>query len=229
MGMQSISVLLSVLVAVAIQGADRNGDSTAKVPIRELGEGRLQVGAVRLDTKARSLTFPAVINMTTGLVEYVIVTTKGKVHESLLRSDAEPYHIHTAMLLLGVKPSTNIDTSAFFNSKRQIPGAKIRVELIQEAGGTTKALPIEMFLAYAQTKKAVKAGDITHWVYNGSYTSDGTFLAQRDGSIVSLIADPAALINNPRSDRENDELWTLHTPLIPPLDTPVQVKFSLLE
>jgi hypothetical protein len=89
--------------------------------------------------------------------------------------------------------------------------------------------PIHSFLAFAQSKRPVTSEDIPRWIYNGSRFADaGVFLAQKEGSIVSLIADPAALVNNPRPDRENDELWTLHTPKIPPVGTPVQVTVRLL-
>ena len=74
----------------------------------------------------------------------------------------------------------------------------------------------------------MEPGEIQNWIYNGSYFSDGTFLAQREGSIVSLIADPSALANNPRPDRQDDELWTLHTPAIPPVNSRAHVKFALL-
>src|SRR5687768_133237 len=82
-------------------------DISTNAPIKDLGEGRLQIGSVTVDSKQKTLTFPALVNMTTGLVEYLVVTTGGKVHESLLRTDAEPFHIHTAMLLLGLKQLTN--------------------------------------------------------------------------------------------------------------------------
>jgi hypothetical protein len=218
-------------------------------PIKELTEGRLQIGAVIVDPKSKTITFPALVNMNTGMVEYLIVTTTGKVHESLLRTDAEPFHIHTAMLLLGFKPSTNSEPTAFFDTKREIPGRKVKIEVKTSAESSAAEL-IQTFLAFASSKARVKTNDIPAWIYNGSrfgvpaapgtppastQPADGTpadaaqvFLAQKEGSIVSLIADSAALINNTRPDRENDELWTLHTPAIPPINTPVQVTITLL-
>ena len=246
--MRRVVLLLLHLMMVAaslptpiILGAE----SAAQPPIKDLGEGRVQIGAVTLDRKTKSLTFPAVINMTTGLVEYAIVTVGGKVHESLLRTEAEPYHLHTAMLLLGAKLATNTETAAFFDPKSQIPGSHVKVEIA--IAGHAKVAPIQTFLAHAQSKAPVKPNEIPHWVYNGSRFVEApadeagpaaapgekapersrTFLAQREGSIISLIADPAALINNPRGDRENDELWILHTPQIPPAGTSVQVRVAL--
>jgi hypothetical protein len=234
-----VQAACSLFLAASVVGAAEIATNT---PIQDLGKGRLKIGVVTVDSNLKSLTFPAVVNMTTGLVEYVLVTSTGKVHESLLRTDAEPLHIHTAMLLLGLKQSTNIENAAFFDAKQQIPGRKIKIELIVP-GPELKARPVQTLLAFASSKAQVQASEIAAWIYNGSRfaesvtassPSTGTspnssriFLAQREGSIVSLIADPAALVNNPRPDRENDELWTLHTPEIPPVDTPVQIRFIL--
>jgi hypothetical protein len=205
-----------------------SAETSTNAPIKDLGEGRLQIGLVTIDSKLKSLTFPALVNMTTGLVEYLLVTTGGKVHESLLRTDAEPFHIHTAMLLLGLKQATNAETTVFFDAKKQIPGAPVSIDVTVPMPVAGK-YPIHNFLAFAESKRPVTTEDIPPWIYNGSrFAEGGLFLAQREGSIVSLIADPAALINNPRPDRENDELWTLHTQKIPPVGTPVQVTFRLL-
>jgi hypothetical protein len=224
-------------------------EAPTNAPIKELTDGRLQIGAVIVDPKSKSITFPAFVNMNTGMVEYLIVTTTGKVHESLLRTDTEPFHIHTAMLLLGFKPSTNTDPTAFFDPKREIPGRKVKIE-IKTSAESSAAEPIQTFLAFASSKARVKTNDIPAWIYNGSHFAESptpsatpassrpvegvptdatnVFLAQKEGSIVSLIADPAALINNSRPDRENDELWILHTPVIPPINTPVHVTITLL-
>ena len=151
--------LIAGLLSVSAIAAEPGREGGTNAPIRDLGQGRFQIGAVTLDTRQKALTFPAVVNMTTGLVEYAVVTTGGKVHESLLRTDAEPFHIHTAMLLLGAKVSTNMDTAAFFDSKKQIPGSKMRIEVLFEpdtgvAGETGKPILIETFLAQAKVKNA---------------------------------------------------------------------------
>lgn len=232
-----LQILCSLLFAASLRLSPVSAEISTNAPIRDLGEGRVQIGVVTVDSKLKSVSFPAVVNMTTGMVEYVIVTSTGKVHESLLRTDAEPFHIHTAMLLLGVRSSTNSETTAFFDAKQKIPGAKIKIELMIP-GPDLKTTPVQTLLAFASSKQQVNASEIPAWIYNGSRFTDsrpstsGTnsphaFLAQLEGSIVSLIADPAALVNNPRPDRENDELWILHTPAIPKVGTAVQVRFSL--
>ena len=225
---EEIRRMLGALALLLLVARIYGEETSTNTSIKDLGEGRLQIGSVTVDSKQKSLTFPAVVNMTTGLVEYLVVTTGGKVHESLLRTDAEPFHIHTAMLLLGLKQSTNADQALFFDAKKQIPGGPVSIDVtvpMPEAG----KYPIHSFVAFAESKRPVTSEEIPRWIYNGSrFAEAGVFLAQKEGSIVSLIADPAALVNNPRPDRENDELWTLHAPKIPPVGTPVQVTFRLL-
>jgi len=65
------------------------------------------------------------------------------------------------------------------------------------------------------------------WIYNGSTVFEGTFIAQQDGSIVSVMVDPDALINNPRPGRENDKIWSIIRKGLPPLNSPIQVTIQL--
>jgi hypothetical protein len=72
-----------------------------------------------------------------------------------------------------------------------------------------------------------KPAAVGPWLYNGSRIIDGVFLAQRDGSIISTIADPDSLVNNPRPERDNDDAWQVNSPALPAIDTPMQVTFRL--
>ena len=65
---------------------------------------------IRIDKEKKTVTFPAEINMQSGMVEYLMVTDKGKTHESLLSTKIEPYDIQVAMLLLGIKPAAAAET-----------------------------------------------------------------------------------------------------------------------
>jgi len=56
---------------------------------------------------------------------------------------------------------------------------------------------------------------------------DHRFMAQMDGSIISIHTDPVALVNNPRKGRENDDLQHVNTPVLPPSGVVVQVEIKL--
>jgi hypothetical protein len=66
------------------------------------------------------------------------------------------------------------------------------------------------------------------WTYNGSMIEDGTFLADQDLSLIAVITDPTALVNNPREGYDNDENWQVRDDKTPPLNTAVQVTITLL-
>jgi hypothetical protein len=191
-------------------------------PVKDLGNGLFEIGNVLMNREKRTVTFPALVNMRTGLVEYVIVTSTGKTHESVLKTEAQPIHIHTAMLLLGVKAATTNDTPHFFDKSKSVPGDRVNITASWEE---KTSFPVEQFVFNQVAKESMT---LTNWIYNGSQTIDGKFLAQQDGSIVSLIADPSALVNNPRADRENDELWVANTNTVPVVGTAVQVKIEFV-
>ena len=65
-------------------------------------------------------------------------------------------------------------------------------------------------------------------MYNGSRVVDGAFLAQRDGSIVSVIADPDSLADNPGPRRDDDDNWQALTANLPPLGTKATIQMRLL-
>ncbi|MGI8965418.1 MAG: YdjY domain-containing protein [Limisphaerales bacterium] len=87
-----------------------------------------------------------------------------------------------------------------------------------------KKIRAEDLIFNAQTKSAMSCGP---WIYNGSRIVAGTFLAQRDGSIISTIIDPDALINNPRPGRENDDIWQVNSNNVPPPGTSGQLIVDL--
>lgn len=184
-----------------------------KPNIKEISPGVLQVGTVRLEQKTREIHLPVTVNMNEGPLEYLVVTGQGKTHESLLVTPAEPFHLQVAMLLLNCKGSDGRIIPE--DDSKPVPGNPVALELRWKEKTKDKKSPLEKFFQRADGKK-VKPGP---FVFNGSRMFEGTFLAQRDGSIVSLITDNSAQINNPRKGRDNDDLWRPQPKGLPPLDS----------
>lgn len=179
-------------------------------------------GAVHLDKELRALSFPALVNQRTGVVEYAVVAAGGKTHESIFRTEAQPAHIHIAMLLLGVNPAYTNRFPA--DPKSPPPGPSIWVEVSWREGEKVVRHAMEDLIVAGQARRALPAGP---WAYNGSYLARKNFVAQRDGSVVSLHIDPDALVNNPRPGREDDDAHVINTVLLPPDKTPVEVTFRM--
>jgi len=215
-----MKLLTSILVAVVVCF----GVHAQTNVVRDLGNGIYEIGKVRIDKAQRTATFPAVINMTNGLLEYLIVTDYGKRHESLLRTEASPTHVHLAMLLLDIGNFTNTVSEqppeqTANPSAQPVPGKKVSIEISWEEKSKTIRHRAEDLIYNEQTKTNLIAAP---WVYNGSRIWEGHFLAQMEGSIVSLVSDLSALVNNNAPGHNNDQIWS-PAPHLPATNTAVTV------
>ncbi len=204
--------------------------------VKEIAPGIFQIGGARLDQRLRTITFPAALNMDEGLIEYLIVHASGKTHESLLQTEVEPFQLQTAMLLLGAKgaqakPLTNAPgggpikgAQLTSENTKPIRGEPVNLEIRWQMAGAEKVFHLEELVLDVKKEAPMSRGVFT---FNGSRVWEGRFVAQTEGSIVSLITDEDALFNNPRPGREDDSNWQIISKLVPPRGTPVQVTIRL--
>jgi hypothetical protein len=206
-------------------------DST---PIREISPGVLQIADVTINPSQRTVSFPARLNLDSSPMEYFLVTSWGKIHESVLQTSTQPYRIHVGMLLLGARGAgTNAGddgppvTFISHPPNIRIPGDNLAVEV-----SWTNAAGAEMrrragAMIFNREKNSIIEQD--DWAYNGSRTYENYFVAQSDGSIVSLVTDPAALVNNNGPGHDNDGVWIPNATNLPPSNLTVQVTFKLID
>jgi hypothetical protein len=173
--------------------------------IHQIDANTLQIGAVRIETKERRLVIPATVNMVEGPIEYLLVSAIGKLHESIFKTTAEPVHIQTAALLLLKSP---VPTN-------RAPLLSVLIEL-----SATNTLAADELIENIKPGVRLGAGS---WRYNGSRIVDGTFIAQRDGSIIAIIADPDSLVESGRVAADDDENWRPKKSNLPALGTPVKL------
>jgi hypothetical protein len=206
----------------------------SNMPIREISPGIYELGDVRIDKEQRTVSFPARLNLDNGPMEYFLVTSWGKTHESILKTDTEPFRIHLAMLLLDTNagvattatngPAATPGGFVSHPSKDRLPGEAVSIELKWTAGGKETHKLAEEMIFNTEQKSVMRAGD---WVYTGSRVAEGLFLAEIDGSIVSLVTDAECLINYEGSGHDNDMIWLPNTNSLPPTNTPVTVSIKL--
>jgi hypothetical protein len=162
------------------------------------GPNRFRIGTVKFDSARRTVTVPATVNMETGAIEYALVTETGKVHEALFATAAQPEQIHLACLLLGMPPEKKGETAD--------PAAKaVKVKVMWDTNG----LPIGP------------------WTYVGSRIDGEGFAATREGSIISLITDPMALLDDPRETAKRDEHLFPNKALVPPKGSSVRIVLTI--
>ena len=196
--------------------------AATNLALKPVGPGIFELGLVRLDQRRRTVRFPAVVNQKEGGLEYLVVAATGKTHESLLRTEARPQDIQLAFLLLGAKGAGTNGWPE--DPAKTLPGDPVEIELSWKEDGIEKHRAAEEFVLDLKTGAAAKRGP---WTYNGSRFREDGFAAQLDGSIISLIADADALVNNPRPGREDDDRWQVRKAGLPPVHSPVEVSIRL--
>lgn len=197
------------------------------------------VGSIVLDKQKRTLEFPAKVNMVDGLVEYVLVHSTGKTHESLLVTEVQPYHLQVAMLLLGGKgadhskrtnapPSGPINNADLLGVKRPpIPGTAVKISFRQQQNGATgnhRALD-----GFIYDQKQGKAMPAKNWTFTGSVVWEGAFIAQIEGSIIAMVTDIGAIFNSQLPNRDADDSWYVRTAAIPREGTPIIIRISVVK
>jgi hypothetical protein len=229
MKVPAASVLASIALALASTAED--APPPAKPIVRQVSPGIYEVGKVRLDQKALSISFPGKLNMKRGLLEYLLVNPKGSVHESLLVTDVGANDIHVAMLLLGAKggaitavaPPAQLD-ARYFRTAPKLTGDTVFITVKWQEKDVEKTGPVERWL-FDAARKPIEHGP---WIYNGSMVYEGNFLAQTEGNLVAMVTSPTALINNPRKGNDNDQMWNVNEDATPGESTPVEISFKLV-
>ncbi len=183
-----------------------DGEAVGAPEVKKLDDGRLKIGMVMADPVRREISFPAKINQRLGLVEYAVVTSKGKVHESVLVTQVRPIEIHLAALLLKLAPPEGSTD----------PG-RIAVEVEWEVDRTVRRESLDRLVVHAKEAGGIRVGSALRreaWHYVGSGLSAEMLLDEAECGVISLISDGTALIQNPRDGRVDDELHA-PSPLLP--------------
>lgn len=212
---------------IAAEGEKPAPKASPKPPasaLQKQGRGIFNLKGVTLDNVKGTVSFPAVVNMNSNVVEYVIVCDDGKTHESLLRTTVEPRDIHVAMLLIGAKCAPPLSPEELQRVTR-LKGDKVQVWVEWKTDKTPHKVRAEDLIRNDETGKPMKP---SHWIYNGSWTYEKTFIAEVERSILAIFTDKDALMNCADPQSANDEIWFARAQKIPKEGTPVRVTFELL-
>lgn len=226
---------LLILLATALTSA---GETPAppppeKPPVEQISPTRYRIGQIIIDKKTREIRLPAIVNLREGLLEYLIVHTNGKIHESLLSTDTSPTHLNIALKLLRYKPSKELyriptqpgTLSENFHQepKETTAASRLSIHVEHQKDGKTHSIPIHQWIRHETTAKSMEP---TPWIYGGGEFYQNTFLPTQTGDIAAIFITNTSLINYPGKDNLNDEVWTPLTERIPELGTKVTLIFA---
>jgi len=201
-------------------------------PIKELDADRVQIGDVILNRKTREIRFPAAVNMADGeLLEFALVHTNGKVHESLLVTEVSATNINLAFKLLRYPASEEFyaiieKDGTMSNEFPKVAddvkaGARLKVSVEWDDAGKTRTASINDWISHGSTGEQMPAAD--PWVYGGSRVRDGKFVPDLTGDYIAIFLSNAALINFSGKDNNSDEVWLPFPKRVPPEGTKVTV------
>ena len=189
------------------------------VPLKKVSPGVFRLGDIEINKNTKSIVLPALINMDRGLLEYVLVRTGGKTHESLFRTQVQPYDLQVAFLLLGFEGT---DSPLHHQGAQEKPKGEPVVITITytKANGKSATITPEEWIVHSRENKAINVKKLD-WVFTGSTVANGHFLAQMDGSIIAIYHDPVALIDNASEGGGMHNSWFVKEGSVPPVGTPV--------
>ncbi len=214
--------------APGVPGAAETDPAKAKPALVQLDADRFKIGDVEFSKQTRVIRFPAVINMRDGLLEYVLVTGKGKVHEALLRTTINATHLNIVLKLLRYQDSPelfslrNEDGSPsgrypVVDAKTKA-AARVELRMIWQGEQQEQSASINELIARQPKNRPMPPGP---WIYSGSVVYEGRFLAEQTGDLIAIQIDQGAIFNCPGANRDNDEVWLPVTKRLPAVDAPV--------
>ncbi len=211
----------------------------------------IQLPGIEIDAEKRIVDVSSKVSLTEGLLELIACTEGTKEHEAIVRINAMPIHVHTALLLIGARNGTPamqqpIDEAGTRWRHYRPSGDPIAVSLlVKDDSGEIVERPISDFIKraeedpYAQgmawqqpitdEEKQEKFPDV--FLFTGSHlidTKDGgkQYLADQSGHVITIstFGDELLGLADVQS-RDNGELiWEVDDTHLPPLDSEVKLR-----
>ncbi|HUS57217.1 MAG TPA: YdjY domain-containing protein [Planctomycetota bacterium] len=175
---------------------------------------------IRIDRKKKVIEIDGKICLDEGALELLACTEGGKEYESLISLQGEPWKIHVALLLLGLKPGGG----AASQGDATLPtGDTVIIEVQWEQDGKTIRKRCEDLLFDSKQQKTMEH---VEWVFVGSrFEKDENgnefYMANRDKSVVTVFHDPYTIIDIPLETGADDTVYVASKQHVPPKETPI--------
>jgi hypothetical protein len=158
-------------------------------PLKKISDNLYQIESISINTENLEISFPVEVNMREGVIEYMLCSIHGKLHESVLKTNIVPSHLNIALLLLGLEPGQNID----YQRQDILPeGDSLYIYIKWEQENIL--FPIENLAKVTGKKEMMQP---THWTFLGSKFENDVYMADAQKSIISTCHDPYAIIDLP--------------------------------
>lgn len=164
--------------------------------------GDVQVGKILLHRRERYISFPAEFIEQVSVLEVIIATPDGRLHESLLKADISPLQLQAMLYLLDLNNGPRLDTETL----RQGDLVDLDIEWT-DAKGVRQREPIEGWIIDGRTKAPMKREG---WVFVGSGMRNGVFLADSEGNICINYSVGSTILDTPDPAGADDTVFTVN-------------------
>ncbi len=164
--MKNLFFALSILPFLLLPAQD-------KVLLEKTGakvdpSGNIMIGCAFIRKSDRTISFPGRINIRDGVIEVLVSTRRGRMHESLIVTDLDPFQLQMALILAGYRNGDWKTADTF------------QIEVVPEK---SVRLPIDEWL-YDNTAKKKKTRGA--YFFAGSSFKDGRCLASLEGNLINI-------------------------------------------
>jgi len=217
-----VSVLLAGDEPPAVGPAQRPAANTLEPSPQWKPLGR----SLWFDPGKKQLVVRAKVVLREGPLEHLVCLKGTKEHEAILATDAEPWQIHTGLLLTGAQPGHPVR----FEPKFEPPaGTPIAIELLWMTDGKLHRSDARDWVKDEKTRKPLAE----HWVFAGSelYTdpvTKKTMYAADEGDLITVANFGSAILDLPlaSSASDADRIFSADTAHVPPLGTEVLLRLG---
>ncbi len=222
----NISLIIYLSAGTYVISQENNTKSTTDSnhsQIKKIGKNLYKLGNLTLNSQDSEIIIPGIINMQQGIIELLACSEGGKVHESVLVLDIIPYHLHVALLLLGLNFGGGLEYQGDPNTPK---GDSVEIWVKWKIDDNDKIVRAEDLIPRN------KSMEHTAWVFSGSKIIDGKYMADIEKTIITTYHDPFTILDNPMSTGANDEVYKVNETIVPPKGTPISTiikKFNIHE
>lgn len=163
-------------------------------PVERLGDNRLRIGNVHVDTKQRQISVTGLVN-DVQILEFLATAQGGfKAYESALSLDTDAITFNLSLLLIGLdRKGAYVPVKHFDPIAPKGEPVEIWVEW-EDEGKQIRVRGEE--LVYNEATKKTLATDA--WVYTGStfVPDSNAYLADLEGTLIGFVHTPAPVIEH---------------------------------
>ena len=213
---------------------------SSELEVKQLAGSLHALGDIQFDVTARTIHFPATVNMTEGAIEFALVGTQGKIHEAVFATDIRPLHLRTVLSLLNFEPSPALVEGASDDDKAKAKPALVEIDVTwpdpaQPNGKAKKRVPLRECIVVMEFERISEFDEKVHlkplpkgpWTYTGSRVDDAGFEAERELDFIAVQRRLSALFNLPHPNTDQDDLWQANPKALPAKETPVTIEITL--